>query len=574
MGLDEPCTKWPPANLSWSTAGPSPEERSGGRRYGKKMSRRITHRVVELSEILYKFSSDSGKNMSVRHNRTVFAEIKFTEPNSIDFAQSAFNSHGWTYKEVEDRHVIAIPVYSARSGAIQAAKNKLRAFSSTEFPIITRELRTLEPSVNREKVIRVSRRTGGILDWLPPAIGTAPEYSLVQQGWEISITPSMYDAPATRMEDERERAKEALIDSKLPGLGFNADTMKAVSFAGRKKVANPDNRSPWKLLPSRILILSVATATVFAAGFAYNQHSPVWVRILLAAISLGSCIFSGLWLTGDRTSVAPRVALIVALAASIAVIGGVAKSAVERSIAQESGLVSILIGIPALGIILMIIAGWIHLLNLHPRLTSMLSIATLVVVFTASTAYSQVIFAAAGSIIGLSSEEIAIPSWFRILTSLITFLLIMAGVVCVGSIMGWYEYYGGKSETYPSRMLSIVLMITLFGSFLVMPNLVFVGQAGNVVSGWSEELRSGITPSLAGDFVFLACVLDEDGKPQKGDDSKPIAVIKGTGGNFWRWNLNSKVGPVTSPLRTKDLVVTRVPDHTSQCVGAQDSSKS
>lgn len=242
------------------------------------------------------------------------------------------------------------------------------------------------------------------------------------------------------------------------------------------------------------------------------------------------------------------------------------------------------LGTPLFHAILLLLAliGWRHLLILYPEIRVLWSVASLSLFLAASTVLGQVLISAWESRFSIPPDVVNYPVWFRLATAGYATLIVALAVFLVfGILIGW-PMYSGVIAMVPETIRVLVGAITalLILSAALNALQLVLAQSERVLSGWHDELIDDRTPSVAGDFIYRACLVPVDDQASETmADAAPLTVIEGKNDRYWSWD----IGPTSSGIKsdtafynrsateldTEDFKVMRLANDVTSCDALQ-----
>lgn len=121
-------------------------------------------------------------------NRSVFAQVRVADKHLSDaYIEQSFEAYHWHYETVGESYIRVVPLYCARSVALQEARRILRKFSEHYLPLLIDELRLLRAPSDTRQIASVPRTPGGLSSLIPQKIQNDSETALNPLQWQASI---------------------------------------------------------------------------------------------------------------------------------------------------------------------------------------------------------------------------------------------------------------------------------------------------------------------------------------------------------------------------------------------------
>lgn len=92
--------------------------------------------------------------MAQRSNRTVYARVRALDGTVDGHVEQVFEDRNWPFQPKNSKsgeYVVAVPVYSSKGAAVQAARRALTEISTCHVPLFIDELRLLNKPVDERR---------------------------------------------------------------------------------------------------------------------------------------------------------------------------------------------------------------------------------------------------------------------------------------------------------------------------------------------------------------------------------------------------------------------------------------
>lgn len=465
---------------------------------------------------------------TAKTNRTVEALVRPERSGEGELLLRMFNQRGWVASKVgRDQYRVAVPLYCARTVAVRACQQELGAFSRAMMPLIIDEVRLRE--VKAKETRRRARAVPRNLGWLDRAWF----YLRGGEQWEVSLPRSTADTAQRRLADEEKRAEQCFGRSPLAGHPPERG-VRPLLFTEPARVY-PENMSAARMtgfVAGYIIGAVVWLASALAIGF---PGLPVGWKILAGSLGASLSIWVALWATGSHIGrwqrrAAPVVAIVLfglwAYALSRAWIPGVLDiSEMWRSIGQAFGL---LVG----GLFL--IRGWTHLMILSPGARTLWSFPAFSSLIAASAAAGAFLLWSVLSALGVQRSDLAESATASALLALFVGALVAGGVVAVGALRGWANYF----RLFATRGLEADFLKFIVGLFVAFTVFIFLlGLGGRLTAAVGEQLNGGegvIFDLGLADRRCASALIERKGQVILGEGEE-VSVIRGSGGQVQWW---------------------------------------
>lgn len=494
-------------------------------------------------------------------NRLVYAAVRVPVGIQAQHAQSAFAEKGWYTQPNGDGYVVSIPLYCAKVVALQEARSELASFSQRHAPLIVDELRVLEPVPDDRRQLYVARTAEGWVGLLPHRLRRSREAPPGLRNWVVAVERDRNQNLMRRRAVETKRAREVLRKSALPGQPYDPREM-VIASSAEPQVTHPRPWiAPWPYLRSLWGIVLAILASLAGAVVAWSDM-PAAARVVGGILAAVLSVIFVRWLTGDRLSTSVRIGSIV-LGLLVTFILGFVLSDFPLGWPFVMSVGS------AAGLLIVAAVGWAHLITRHPGVRGLFSIPLVTLLAAGAAAIAQFLIAVGANSLGLSSESITVPAWFRLLVALYVFLWFGAFVALIGGIVGWATYFGVSSGTTVTRTM-MYLMGALLAGFVALSLFgISMVQAHSIATGWRSQLQNGQTPSVISDFVYRACVEPAPGLTDVEGTAvpeHPVALVNGDAGTLWIWTMSGEDAvPETRQMDASVVHVHRIPNGQESC---------
>lgn len=472
-------------------------------------------------------------------NRVVYARVALLRGVNRKYAEDNFQALGWGFQEDGISYTLVVPVYSARSVAIEVAKSRLSEFSRSVVPLVVDELRLVDRISDNRKFISAFRRKGGWIDLLGSRIGSAQDVNIQAVHWQVAVAQSASHEVEDRRWEEESEARLVMGDSQLPGEPFSDDSMKLSGRAEPKKRSAEKNYS-WTTVRQVALIMPILLASIAGASLAMLDDLPVLVRVLTGLVASVFAGIFGWWQSGDRLNIWVRVVAVGGALLVAWLMGFLIFCAVFKTGTRDSNF-NTLLALPIFLALIALLIGCVHLIQIHPQMKRLASIPFLTAAIASVVAVSQLVIFTLTADLELPAESVAVSPLIRVALAVFLTVTFCGVLILFGGLFGWAEYFdllgGGLVKRALVYITSGFLAILIMGtSFLVVFDV-----SHSTVLTWKQDLQENRSPKAASDFIYRACLVPRGSKDNASEVPRgPLILIQGKGGELWSWELGEE----------------------------------
>lgn len=392
------------------------------------------------------------------------------------YLEDLFDEYEWRHEYTGASYTLVIPLYCARSVALDEARKAIALFAERHVPLFVQELRIPRPQRRDKQMLFVARRKNesskpSEIPWR----SVHWQIYLDRADYQDNSTLSSKEEPAELTSEGSQAAEEEILkaraarelkESKLPGETFDPSNMQIhTPVAPKRPLKDPwveSRRSVGLLIwAGFLMLLAMGGSTIF-----WMDLMPMIWRIIGVVVALSIAIFVGLWVTGNRRTRPPRILACVVVVTILALQGLLVGRGIESQLRESEvpfDLQTVMLILLGLTLGVFMLAGLFHSAVIYPQFRKFWSLRVLTVLFAGAFALSP---AAISASLTLTNSDLAltdVPEWSHFLIALNIAAWAIGLCTLIFSILGWMAYFGITTGTLFERMLAHIMV------FLIVP---------------------------------------------------------------------------------------------------------
>lgn len=469
-------------------------------------------------------------------NRTIWARVTHTSGIAVDLVKSSLQD--WGFEVIEEKSkkqlVIFVRVYSAKSAALQVARREIQKFSRCGINLTVEDIKLHEEERSQRKTVYLGsfnkKRSLQNSDFIRRTEVRPKNVSRL-----VFIERSEDDDLKERRKEEIARA-EAVLRQWNPGGHSYGRVKDQIYFPVEpKKTYSSDSGSKFRATLTISVLLTFFLAGLAAATIAWLEVPLQW-KLLCGIIGVIIAALTGLWIAGDRITIRAKLGAIIPSVLMYFYIGWAINTVVGQSDQLIGVLLNICLVLAIFSICVLLLLGWVHLVNIHPKVKKLWSLSVLAFILPGLYWLNRFFMLDLNSSLGVTGASPDTSIYLKVTSICLLASCILIPLFFVGGFAGWLEYYSivdeGLIQLIASRLLALFVVLLLVVSGVLVAYKVAVGQ----VNKWYYELVQGATPALTSDFLYRSCLYPKvEGKGKIELPEKPIPVMK-AGDDLWILN--------------------------------------
>lgn len=396
------------------------------------------------------------------------------------YLEKLFDQYEWQYESSNGFYLLVVPLYCARSVALDEARKALDIFSERHVPLSVLELRIPTPQRRNTQMLYVARKNHKgvnhseipwrLVHWRIFLDRTTHANDNILGSKAVEFAPAEEGSNTEVEEILKSRAERELRRSKLPGEAFDSSNMQINTPLAPKRTI----RDPW--VESRRSVGVLALVGLFML-LAVTGSTLVWIdllptfwRVAGAIVALVVAVFAGRWVTGNRRTILPRLLACVVAIVLIAVVGVPVGQGISSNLKNSEvpfDLLTIAIALGAVTVGAFMIAGLFHSAVIYPLFRKFWSLPALTAIFAGAFALSPAALSASLAMAGSGNTLSDVPEWSHFVIALNIVSWGIGSWLFIFSLLGWMAYVGITTGTLFERILIYIMVGTLIPSLLV-----------------------------------------------------------------------------------------------------------